>query len=215
VLEGPSRTELLQRAWRRFRSAGLAPLMRSARRRLPHRAAGNHQRPSRDSWAAAAEQLIGVPSLGGDAARQALEDLRPAIVILGGAPILPRGILRIPSLGTLNAHPGLLPAYRGVDVVAWAILRGDPVGVTVHLVDSGIDTGMICRTAAVEIRPGDSLEQVRTHAEEVAAELMADVVAEALLAGKIVASPQTSRAPLHRAMDAVTRRAVEERLQMR
>ena len=159
-----------------------------------------------------AEEVIRVPVLGGALSREALERLRPAIVVLGGAPILPPDLLGIPSLGTLNAHPGLLPAYRGVDVVAWAILRGDPVGVTVHLADPGIDTGMICRIAPVKIRRGDDLDRVRARAEEVAGELMASVVAEALAAGRIDASPQASRAPLHRAMDGATRRAAEERL---
>ena len=189
-------------------------MIRGARSRLPATGEG-HQRPAPDSWASVANEVIPVPRLGGDHARRALEMLRPAIVVLGGAPILPPEILGIARLGTLNAHPGLLPAYRGVDVLAWAILRGDPVGVTVHLADRGIDTGMICRTVAVDIHPGDNLERVRTRVEEVAGELMADVVAEALASGQIDASPQTSRAPLHRAMDAATRRAAEEQLRRR
>jgi Formyl transferase len=44
-------------------------------------------------------------------------------------------------LGILNAHIGILPRYRGRSVAQWAILLGDPTGVTVFFVDSGIDTG--------------------------------------------------------------------------
>jgi methionyl-tRNA formyltransferase len=44
-------------------------------------------------------------------------------------------------LGILNAHIGLLPKYRGRSVAEWAILQGDPTGVTVFFIDSGIDTG--------------------------------------------------------------------------
>lgn len=44
-------------------------------------------------------------------------------------------------LGILNHHIGLLPAYRGRSVVEWSILQGDPVGITVFFIDTGIDTG--------------------------------------------------------------------------
>lgn len=45
------------------------------------------------------------------------------------------------SLGILNHHIGILPAYRGRSVLEWSILQGDPVGITVFFVNSGIDTG--------------------------------------------------------------------------
>ena len=44
-------------------------------------------------------------------------------------------------LGILNPHIGLLPAYRGRNVMEWSLLQGEPVGVTVFFIDSGIDTG--------------------------------------------------------------------------
>ena len=42
--------------------------------------------------------------------------------------------------GILNHHIGLLPAYRGRSVLEWSILQGDPVGITVFFIDTGIDT---------------------------------------------------------------------------
>lgn len=45
------------------------------------------------------------------------------------------------NLGILNHHIGILPAYRGRSVVEWSILQGDPVGITVFFIDTGIDTG--------------------------------------------------------------------------
>jgi|SRR5689334_6059951 len=44
-------------------------------------------------------------------------------------------------LGILNHHIGILPGYRGRSVLEWSILQGDPVGVTVFFIDTGIDTG--------------------------------------------------------------------------
>src|ERR1043165_9878130 len=45
-------------------------------------------------------------------------------------------------LGILNHHIGILPAYRGRSVLEWSILQGDPVGITVFFIDTGIDTGL-------------------------------------------------------------------------
>lgn len=44
-------------------------------------------------------------------------------------------------LGILNAHIGILPAYRGRNVMEWSLLEDAPVGITVFFLDSGIDTG--------------------------------------------------------------------------
>lgn len=44
-------------------------------------------------------------------------------------------------LGILNPHIGILPEYRGRNVMEWSLLEGGPTGVTVFFIDSGIDTG--------------------------------------------------------------------------
>lgn len=44
-------------------------------------------------------------------------------------------------LGILNPHIGILPQYRGRSVMEWALLEDGPTGITVFLIDSGIDTG--------------------------------------------------------------------------
>lgn len=76
----------------------------------------------------------------------------------------------------LNAHPGLLPKYRGVDVIPWAILNDDEVGVTVHFVDRGVDTGQICVREVLAIQHNDSIVSLRNRAEELAGRLMAQTV---------------------------------------
>src|SRR5689334_2236181 len=54
--------------------------------------------------------------------------------------ILGPEVLALARLGAINAHPGMLPRYRGVGVVTWAVQNGEPeVGVTVHHMDEGID----------------------------------------------------------------------------
>jgi len=62
----------------------------------------------------------------------------------------------------LNVHPSLLPAFPGVDAQGQAFAHGVKVtGCTVHLVDAGLDAGPIVVQAAVPVRAGDDVEQVR------------------------------------------------------
>lgn len=65
-------------------------------------------------------------------------------LINGGCGVIFKAdILNHAKHGLLNAHPGYLPDYRGLDPVCWAVSRGDPQGATVHFMDEGIDTGPI------------------------------------------------------------------------
>lgn len=58
--------------------------------------------------------------------------------------ILPQAVLDQPRYGTLNIHASLLPKYRGVSPISEAILQGDAEsGVTIMLLDVGVDTGPI------------------------------------------------------------------------
>ena len=80
--------------------------------------------------------------------------LAPDLLVLVGADIVPRPLLEIPRLGSLNPHYGLLPRYRGMNVTEWSIYHDDPVGVTVHAVDPGIDTGPIHLRRTIAVKPG-------------------------------------------------------------
>src|SRR4029077_8324030 len=62
-------------------------------------------------------------------------------VVSRGVGILRPILLDVPGLVFLNAHAGRLPQYGGMNVVEWAVFRGDPVYGTVHRIDAGIDTG--------------------------------------------------------------------------
>jgi methionyl-tRNA formyltransferase len=76
---------------------------------------------------------------------------------------LPRSIFSIPRSGSVNVHPSLLPWRRGPDPLFWTFCEGDPVGgVTVHIVDDGLDTGPILAQSRIEIplgKPGDVLSR--------------------------------------------------------
>jgi len=66
------------------------------------------------------------------------------LVVFTGGGLIRRKILALPRLGVMNCHAGILPRYRGMDVVEWAILeaQAEPeTGLTLHFMDPGVDTG--------------------------------------------------------------------------
>ena len=74
-----------------------------------------------------------------------LQSYRPEVIVVAAyGRLLPREVLTIPRFGCLNLHPSLLPKYRGPAPVAGAILAGDDnTGVSLMLLDEGMDTGPI------------------------------------------------------------------------
>ncbi len=86
------------------------------------------------------------------------------LVVLAGymALLTPAFLGRFPR-AVLNVHPSLLPAFPGLRAVEQAVAYGVKVfGVTVHLVDEGVDTGPIVLQGAVEL--GDAADVDEVHA---------------------------------------------------
>lgn len=97
---------------------------------------------------------------------------KPDLLILGGAPIIRQQVLDIPTIGTLNAHPGYLPLFRGVDVIRWTIIDEGPLAVTLHFVDPGVDTGPILLREPIPLYLGDDISILRKRATHIAAKLI-------------------------------------------
>jgi phosphoribosylglycinamide formyltransferase 1 len=81
------------------------------------------------------------------------------VVCAGYMQLLTPGFLhRFPAI---NVHPSLLPAFPGLDAVGQALAAGVPeTGVTVHLVDEGVDSGPILAQEPVAIDEGDTAESL-------------------------------------------------------
>jgi methionyl-tRNA formyltransferase len=75
------------------------------------------------------------------------------VVVVSGTRIIARDVLENVPARFVNLHAGITPAYRGVHGGYWALADGRPeaCGVTIHLVDAGIDTGAVL--AQAPIRP--------------------------------------------------------------
>jgi methionyl-tRNA formyltransferase len=84
--------------------------------------------------------------------------LEPAVVLVMGTRILTRSVLQSVEATFINYHTGITPRYRGVHGGYWALAEGDPAncGITVHVVDEGIDTGDILEQARIKPTSSDN-----------------------------------------------------------
>ena len=112
------------------------------------------------------------------AARSELADLAPDVVIVAAYGLfLPDEVLRLPRLGCLNIHPSLLPRHRGPSPVATAILDGDETsGVTIMLLDEGMDTGPILAQRETRISADETAEELTERLFELGSELLVDTL---------------------------------------
>lgn len=92
---------------------------------------------------------------------QRVAELRPIITAYSGGGILRRPFIEAAGRRILNAHSGPLPAVRGMNAMEWSLLLNQPTGVTLHLIDEGIDTGALAEWISVEPRKGDNLDRLR------------------------------------------------------
>ncbi|MBP2476269.1 phosphoribosylglycinamide formyltransferase-1 [Crossiella equi] len=77
----------------------------------------------------------------------------------------------------VNTHPALLPAFPGAHAVADAVAYGVKVtGCTVHLVDAGVDTGPILAQGAVDVRPGEGVDDLHERIKTVERSLLVETI---------------------------------------
>ena len=91
------------------------------------------------------EKTIEVTSINSEEGRKLLKKLNPDIVVIVTTRILSKKTLESINAKFINIHSGITPLYRGLHGAYWALINKDMenCGVTVHLVDEGIDTGNI------------------------------------------------------------------------
>jgi len=94
--------------------------------------------------------------------------------------------------GLLNIHRGIIQKYRGLDSTYWAIYNNDfgDIGVTIHKIDSGLDTGPVVRQQNLWIKPGMELHHLRFHETEMASDMMISCIRD-YLNGDLAYTPQT------------------------
>ena len=112
------------------------------------------------------------------------------IVVAAFGQILPPPVLDIPRYGCINIHPSLLPRFRGASPIAAAILAGDEfTGVSIMLMDAGLDTGPVLARAQIPISRWDTTGSLTTKLSLIAAQLLREVLPR-WFRGELTPKPQ-------------------------
>jgi phosphoribosylglycinamide formyltransferase-1 len=118
-----------------------------------------------------------------------VQHFKPDLVVLAGfMRILPPNFVQALSPNLINTHPSLLPAFPGAHAVRDALYAGaKTTGVTIHIVDEGVDTGPHLAQAEVAISTEDSEHELHERIKLVERELLVSTV-------KAIASKQITLA---------------------
>ncbi len=137
--------------------------------------------------------VVSPVTLKGEEAARKLAGLQPDVVVVSAyAKLLPESILRIPRYGCVNVHPSLLPRHRGASPIPAAILDGDKfTGVTIMLMDKGLDTGPILSKAQIPVLDSDTAGSLSVKLSLIAASLIVEVIPR-WVRGEITPCPQDS-----------------------
>lgn len=121
------------------------------------------------------------------------------IVVVDYGLILPPAVLELPPAGCINGHASLLPRWRGAAPIQHAILAGDPVtGVSVMLMDKGLDTGPVYKMQSTEIGETETGGELRARLAQLCAGLLRETLPE-ILAGRLEPLPQDHGRATHAA----------------
>ena len=127
------------------------------------------------------------------AAVESLAALAPDLLVVAAyGLILPSAVLSLPTFGSINVHASLLPVYRGASPITASILDGrEETGVTIMLMDEGMDTGPSLRQQSESIQADDTTQSLSRRLALLGASLLVETLPH-WLAGELVATPQSA-----------------------
>jgi methionyl-tRNA formyltransferase len=134
--------------------------------------------------------VIETDTLHAPAIGETLAGLAPDLIVVVAFKILPPALLSIPRIGSINAHASLLPKYRGAAPIHHAILQGETeTGVTVFMLDRGIDTGGILLQEKTPVGPDETTGDLYERLRLIAADAVLRAV-DGLASGTAIPVPQ-------------------------
>jgi len=86
----------------------------------------------------------------------------PDVIAVCGSKVLKPKIFKLAPKGTINIHCGITPHYRSANPVEWALYNKDfeKIGVTIHFVDEGVDTGNVIYQQTIPVERGDTVRSL-------------------------------------------------------
>ena len=187
---------------RRIRLCGLAPAVGQVAAGLLFRVIGQLSRkriaevmendtavPGRSGGAV---RIIDVGSVNSRRCRRALELIRPRVVAVYGTRLISKKTLQSVDAPFINYHAGINPRYRGQHPAYWARVMGDDAhaGVTVHLVDTGVDKEPVIYQSPVRFAAGDTIATYQHVQMATGVRLLGDAVEDALKGRLVTFKPQ-------------------------
>lgn len=148
----------------------------------PDRPSGRGRKLTPSSVKVRAEEL-GLPifqpiSMRYSESEDMLRNLQPSLAFVAAyGQILPQSILEVPTHGIINVHASLLPRWRGAAPVQASILHGDEeTGITLMLIDAGMDTGPILSQRKIEILSQETGGELTQRLAELGAEMLPETI---------------------------------------
>ncbi len=125
-------------------------------------------------------------------------DLAPQLFVVAAfGKIIPSRLLMLPSLGAINAHPSLLPRWRGPAPVVHALLAGDTkTGVTLIRLTDAVDAGPILKQVSINLRGDETAGELEQKLFSLGASLLYEII-PLYVGGEISLQPQTTEGITH------------------
>ncbi len=123
----------------------------------------------------------------------ALADLAPDLFVVVAFSILPKALLAVPRIGSVNLHPSLLPAYRGAAPIVWAVANGESeTGISTFLLNPRVDAGDLLIQRRVAIGADETAGELEARLCPLGADMVLETV-DGLEAGTLSPLPQDKR----------------------
>jgi folate-dependent phosphoribosylglycinamide formyltransferase PurN len=121
-----------------------------------------------------------------------LRDMKPDVIAVLGSSVIKTHIISIPSVAMINLHSGLSPYYRGTWSYGWPIVNAEPeyIGVTVHRVNDGIDSGDINNQTTPILDERDDLNTIFLKVISEGIELVVDAIEQIEATGRVTSYEQ-------------------------
>lgn len=119
-----------------------------------------------------------------------LQELAPDYIIsIYWKWLLSPEVLKAAKINNLNFHPGMLPVGRGWYPHVYSFMNGTPTGVTIHVMDSGMDTGPIWAQEEIQVDPYDTCDTIYYKLQDKFISLFQKIWPD-IISGKIAPYPQ-------------------------
>lgn len=128
-----------------------------------------------------------------DFLKQLTELVADIFIVVAYGKILPKEVIYLPRLKTLNVHFSLLPKYRGASPIQFALFNGDALtGTSIFVLDEQMDTGPILAQAEMKIDPDDNYITLSQKLAYRSADLILDTLPR-YVSGELTPKPQSEK----------------------